>query len=168
MNEIKNAFLKVKQDIDSLNKEINNLKQSLSETKIQILEMNKSLNNLISQEKVLKSSPQNPTHLPQNSTVSTHSSTDKPYFKPLKPQNLTFSTGNEGVPTDKQTNRQTNRQTKETYSGDAFEILDSLNTIKKEIRNKFKRITDQEFLVFSAKFSQKTIDNSLDRSVKSL
>ena len=62
---------------------------------------------------------------------------------------MPFSTGNEGVPTDKQTNQQTNQQTEKTYFGDALEILNSLDNLKKEIRNKFKRITDQEFLVFS-------------------
>ena len=32
---------------------------------------------------------------------------------------------------------------------DIIEILDSLDNVKKEIRRKFKRLTEQEFLVFS-------------------
>jgi len=36
-----------------------------------------------------------------------------------------------------------------TSFGEAVEILNSLDNIKKEIRIKFKKITDQEFLVFS-------------------
>jgi len=85
-------------------------------------------------------------------------------LKPLKSQNMYFSTGNQGVPADRQTNRQTNRQTqneapaspeqpKKLNVNDSFknasEIYDSLDNIKKEIRLKFKRLTDQEILVFS-------------------
>jgi len=77
-------------------------------------------------------------------------------------QDITFSTGNKGVPTDKQTNRQTNSQ-EAVYLGNdqkkaqngisdfqkASEILENLDNIKKEIRLKFKRLTNQEMLVFS-------------------
>jgi predicted transcriptional regulator len=94
-----------------------------------------------------------------NSTTSTHSSTDKPSFKPLSNQNMPISIGNGGVSTDKQTDKQTDTSTpilieKQEKSRsdsvqDAVEILDSLDAIKKEIRLKFKRLTEQEMLVFS-------------------
>jgi DNA-binding MarR family transcriptional regulator len=69
---------------------------------------------------------------------------------------MPISTRNGGVPTDKQTDKQTHQQTEispktsEISIENAARILDSLDTIKKEIRLKFKRLTDQEFLVFSA------------------
>ncbi len=150
MDEIKNAFQKVKQDMDSINKELNNLKQSLSETKEQISYLSRLLNELISQPKIR---PELDLAIPannsQNPTYSTHIPADNLPFKPLKGQNIGISTGNEGVPTDRQTNQQTNQQTEKNYFGNALEILNSLDNIKKDIRNKFKRITDQEFLVFS-------------------
>src|SRR4030042_901641 len=150
MDEIKNAFQKVKQDIDSINNEVMNLKQSLFETKEQLFDINYLLNKLISQpEKALESVYKTPTYLPQNPTSPTNIPTDDSTFEPLKEQNTALSTGNEGVPTNRQTDRQTDRQTEKAYFGDAFEILNSLDNIKKDIRNKFKRITDQEFLVFS-------------------
>jgi len=70
------------------------------------------------------------------------------------------STGNRGVPTDKptdrQTNQQTDRQNEKPQGNQSFndfekirEILDSLDSAKKEIRLKFKRLTPQEMMVFS-------------------
>ena len=63
------------------------------------------------------------------------------------------STGNEGVPADRQTVRQTDQQTdfsRENQLDKASELLSSLDSIKKEVRLKFKRLTEQELLVFSA------------------
>lgn len=80
-------------------------------------------------------------------------------LKPLKDINLTVSIGNQGVPTDRQTDRQTDQQThqhiisKEKFPMDPIEnasqLLDSLDELKKELRLKFKRLTDQELIVFS-------------------
>ena len=58
----------------------------------------------------------------------------------LKPQ---ISIGNQGVPTDRQTNRQT------THLHKADEILANIDGLKKELRIKFKRLTAQEMAVFS-------------------
>ena len=150
MDEIRNSFQKVKQDIDSIKEEIISLKQSLSATKEQIFEITKILNRLVSMpQKETESVERIPTHPFQNPTYPTHIPTDNLTFKPLKGQNTGISTGNEGVPTDRQTNQQTNQQTEKTSFKEALEVLNSLDNIKKEIRNKFKRITEQEFLVFS-------------------
>jgi len=150
MDEIKIAFQKVKQDMDSLKEEIKSLKQAISQTKNQVFEITKILNRLVSApKKEPESVGEIPTDNLQNQAYPTHNPTDNLPFKSLKGQNMGISTGNEGVPTDKQTDKQTNQQTEKTYFGNAFEILNSLDNIKKEIRNKFKRITDQEFLVFS-------------------
>jgi len=151
MNEIKNAFLKVKQDIDIINKELNFLKESLFETKEQISDIINLLNNLTSQQKnPSKSEIEIPTNNDIDSTTPTHIPTHNYHFKPLKGQNMPFSTGNEGVPADRQTNQQTDRHIKNNSLNDSLAVLDSLDSLKKEIRHKFKRITDQEFLVFSA------------------
>lgn len=115
-----------------------------------------------------------PTNFYNSSTFPTHITTDPTYFKPLNDQFLTISTGNEGVPTDRQTDRQTDQQTnlhtkndlsdnfisqnnlnKSSYNNEeksisnAVKILDSLDNIKKEIRLKFKKLTEQEITVFS-------------------
>ncbi len=104
-----------------------------------------------------------PTDRQTNPTVPTDNPTDNYPFKPSKAQNIGISTGNQGVPTDRQTNQQTNQQTqkrgidaetqvfnKDSNSMDnALELLSSLDSIKKEIRLKFKELTEQEFLVFS-------------------
>ena len=67
-----------------------------------------------------------------------------------------ISTGNGGVPTDRQTDRQTDKNTlnypkiyEKLAVDNAVEILDSLDSLKKEIRLKFKRLTDQEWMIFS-------------------
>jgi len=151
MDQIKNAFQKVKQDMDSMKKEIDILKQFLSENKEKLSEIDKTIKEI--QYNLLKYGHNGvintPTNNPLNSTYPTHFPTDDSSFKPLKGQNKGISIGNEGVPTDRQTDQQTDQQTEKTYFGNALEILNSLDNIKKEIRNKFKRITDQEFLVFS-------------------
>lgn len=115
-----------------------------------------------------------PTHFSNISTVPTHNPTDTTDIKALNGQFLGISTGNEGVPTDRQTDRQTNQQmnshikndflansitqinsNKSSYNSEeksisnAVKILDSLDNLKKEIRLKFKRLTDQEITVFS-------------------
>jgi hypothetical protein len=137
MDQIKSAFQKVKQDMDSMKEEIDLLKQIIQDLTSQISKMS------------LKEPVLSPTHNPQISTNPTHNPTHDMALKALKTQNLGISTGNDGVPTDRQTDRQTNQQTENTSFGEALDILNSLDNIKKEVRNKFKRITEQEFLVFS-------------------
>jgi len=147
MDHIKEAFGKVRQDIDSLKYELNNLKSELTETRqtmIEICEIVKEFYNEKDQ-----------TDNQINSTYRTDKPTDNSLFKPLKPQNMGISKGNGGVPTDRQTDRQTNRQTQKSTENNensidnALELLDSLDNIKKEIRLKFKRLTEKELLVFS-------------------
>ncbi len=151
MDQIKDAFQKVKQDMDSMKKEIDSLREFLSENNKKVEEMDKIVKEIQSNlVKILSNAPLSiPTDDAKNPTYPTDNPAHKQPLEALKGQNIPTSTGNEGVPTDKQTNRQTNQQTEKTYFGNALEILDSLDNIKKEIRNKFKRITDQEFLVFS-------------------
>jgi DNA-binding MarR family transcriptional regulator len=157
MDEIKQAFQKVKKDIDFLLQELNNTKLELSETQqeiVEICQILKQINEKIP-EKTQKTTSTQPFEKP---TVSTHPSTHDRSLEALKTQNMGISTGNQGVPTDKQTNRQTDNKHEiepkteeiiENSIDNAAKILDSLDSIKKEIRLKFKRLTEQEVLIFS-------------------
>jgi chromosome segregation ATPase len=176
---IKEAFSKAKQDIYSLKNDLDLLNQRIIENKnqtTQISDILKNFNNHLEeisrrqqiiaeiQEKQqeiienLKNQPKTdiPAHNPQNQTDTTHSSTHNDSFKPLNTQNIGISKGNEGVPADRQTHQQTDRHIENTPKilenpvDSALEILESLDNLKKEIRLKFKRLTDQEWLIFSA------------------
>ncbi len=151
--KLKEAFAKVKQDIDFLTDEIYQIKQGINEIK-QILGISHSS-----------------TVRQINSTypvTSTQTSTVPQEVEGLRTPNLGISIGNQGASTDRQTDRQTDTSTHnlgeiplksiesnkevniEKNIQEASEILDSLDRLKKEIRLKFKRITPQEMVVFSA------------------
>lgn len=178
MDQIRNAFQNVKEDMDLFYNELDQLKGEISETKADLYNIYailEQINVKLDKNIAILASTQNPT----NTTDSTHSSTQNTPLKSLKAQIKPFSTGNQGVPTDKQTNRQTNNQQeilqknaqKPTFYSENKEnpeisqdnlpsdptsidnaamILDSLDGIKKELRLKFKRLTEQEIAVFSA------------------
>jgi chromosome segregation ATPase len=164
MEQVKEAFSKVKQDIDFLKKELDSLKNELKETRQSLIELCELIKKITVKQRELpeeKSSTDIPAHPLPNQALPADIPTHPTPFKLLKEENLGISTGNDGVPTDKQTNQQTNQQTtkgsynpiKEREEGsltDVAKILDSLDNIKKEIRLKFKRLTDQEMTVFSA------------------
>ena len=141
MDPIKEAFIRIKQDIFSLQDQIHGLKQE------------------IEQLKYSQNQDFIPTTPTQNQTIQ-QSTTDNPtQIQPYSHVNLPISTGNEGVPTDRQTNQQTDNYTEKFAQAkkqdpindfqQAQEILDSLDNIKKGIRLKFKRLTPQEMLIFS-------------------
>ena len=157
MDPIKEAFQKIRQDIEFL-------RASLEELAKEMIFLSEEMNKL--KENLENPSLNNPAHsqiipaylsnLPTNPTDTQHINS---LFTPLKAKNSPFSIGNEGVPTDRQTDQQTDRQV-ENYLfvrknegktiRDSLEILDSLDNIRKEIRLKFKSLTDQEMLIFSA------------------
>ena len=171
MDQIKEAFRKVKEDMDSLKSEISSLNSEISN-------LRDILNSLVVPKNTLNEVPNTNSNRQTNrQEIPTHNPsipTNNSLFRPLKGQNIPISTGNEGVPTDRQTNQQTDRQTQnmpifrqnspsqpfpnsnppiqKTSPGNmdnALEILNSLDSLKREIRLKFKDLTDQEFLVFS-------------------
>jgi DNA-binding MarR family transcriptional regulator len=161
MDHIKEAFQKVKQDIDSLYDELNNLKSGMKETREEMIKIVDVLNQ-ISDKITLKQPEKASTQEPLKSATSTHPSTHNYPLEPLKSQNMGISTGNQGVPTDRQTDRQTHNKPQNEPKiiekiddntldsiDNAAKILDSLDSIKKDIRLKFKRLTEQEILVFS-------------------
>jgi len=158
MDPIKGAFDKVKQEIKILNQEIGFLKYELHQSRQAIIEICE----IIKQIKEKYTS----THIQEKPTTQEKSPTEKNLFKPQKAQNMLISIGNQGVPTDRQTNQQTDRQTQNPFENksqfpvnsenkekspidEAAEFLDSLDNIKKEIRLKFKRLTEKELGVFS-------------------
>lgn len=151
MDQLKDAFQKVKQDIDSLREQVFSLKQVFEDTQKELVNVKETMNLLSSQLNNFNS--KEPSFVPADKSFipsyNPETPTDNPPFNAQNIQKTYFSIGNEGVPTDRQTNQQTNQQTENPSLKDAFEVLNSLDSIKKEIRNKFKRITDQEFLVFS-------------------
>lgn len=143
MDPIRKAFEEVKEEMDFLkdrSKYLSNEIKELKEMMIQICEIMKE------REESIQTQPSFEGAYNQNNP------TMDALFKPLNPQNKPISTGNRGVPTDRQTNQQTDRQEgssqKNTFEG-AIELLDSLDTLKKELRLKFKRLTEKELLVFS-------------------
>jgi len=136
MDPIKEAFSRIKEDINQLKDEIFSIKAQINQ---------------------IQTTPeQNTSNIPQQTDRQTHKHSEEAQYRP----NFNSSIGNEGVPTDRQTNEQTDRQTHNyaqiTHKTDfeqANEILSSLDSIKRGIRLKFKRLTPQEMLVFSTLYS---------------
>ena len=97
---------------------------------------------------------------PTQNSIPTHNPTDNLPLKPLKSQISTISTGNKGVPTNRQTVKQTDTSTRNEGVKVRFNqehhplanvsnLINSLDIIKKELRLKFKKLTNQEMSVFS-------------------
>ncbi|MEX0932633.1 MAG: hypothetical protein WDZ77_00855 [Candidatus Pacearchaeota archaeon] len=144
MDDVREAFQKVKKDILSLNKDLFEIKQDLGD----IIHEISTLKQLYFDEKNKANKVKNPTETEENPAHNTG-------FKPLKPQISPISIGNVGVPADRQTNQQTDRHinsNKNTHNDpfdNALKTLESLDNAKKEIRRKFKNLTEKEFLVFT-------------------
>jgi len=144
MDLIKEAFSKIKEDINELRREILDLN-------IKINQINKDLQTAIT--------PNTAETYQQTDQQTNKHSFNYPLYSRESPRSIPFSTGNRGVPTDRQTNQQTNKPTLENNPitsknpisefKRANEVLSSLDGLKQEIRAKFKRLTPQEMLVFS-------------------
>ncbi len=166
MNEsiIKEAFQKVKEDIFYLGNEMNSLKQDILDIKTEIKLISSFIEDIKLREiQQINRQTLQQTHYPTNQHINQTENpipTDTPtlpheiggLISPYKP----VSTGNGGVPTDKPTDRQTNQQTglssinsKPISLDRAQELLESLDSMRKEVRFKFKRLTTQEMQVFS-------------------
>jgi len=100
-----------------------------------------------------------PTHqqiYPTETPIPTDTPTLPQETRGLLTPKTGISTGNDGVPTDKPTDRQTDQHiplssvnSKPISLDRAQELLESLDSLKKEVRFKFKRLTSQEMQVFS-------------------
>ena len=160
-SQIKEAFQRVRRDIESLNHELLILRKEMIRIARELEKIHENQKKII--ENIQNKTQETPAIQHINPTFPAHNPAIQQSFKPLKPQNLVLSTGNEGVPADRQTNQQTDRQwqnlakmpvfpqieQRKNSIEDAARILDSLDSLKKEIRLKFKQLTDQEILVFS-------------------
>jgi len=150
--KIRNSFQKIKEDMWYLTQEIALLNENLEKINEKIRKNTKNEEFDFS------------TQMGEKQTIQTDSSTMNDHFKPLKHHNLPISTGNQGASTDRQTDRQTDNDPPISYEKTRFfekneektreidraaEILDSLDNLKKEIRLKFKKLTNQEMLIFS-------------------
>jgi hypothetical protein len=155
---IKDAFSKVKDDMKILINEIIQIKESLRSIEDKFNEELGKLHSEISKTDNSTKRLINTT----DSETSTHPSTVRQEIEGSKTSNLRVSIGNDGASTDRQTDTSTDTSThiyKEISPKDeisvendifkAAEILDSLDSIKKDIRMKFKRLTSQEMAVFS-------------------
>ena len=132
--ETRKAFEKIKEDMLFLSQEILSMKQELIDLR-QFLDSNTS-----------------PTH-PQ---IPTHNPTHNPSNYDLIHQNFHSSIGNEGVPTNRQ---QTDNRHSNTFNRTSEEAIESpgiasiLSNLKHDLKEKFKKLTRQEFLIFSVLYT---------------
>ena len=122
MDNIKESFQRVKQDIFYLKQELKNLGFSFLEIKKQLSEMceivrklnekmneNLKLNQQTEEAYETVDNSFSPTASVVKTTQDMKSSADKLLVKPQKGKNMDISTRNDGVPADRQTGRQADR-----------------------------------------------------------
>ena len=172
---IKSAFSRVKNDISNLDYEISLIKNEILEIKSMLTSLHEILNSKILSSLIEKpmilvptDTPTVPHSIPTLDRYPTDTPTVPQEIGGLKAQNIDISSGSEGVPTDRHINRQTDGQTQKTsfypdlYNKskdinssvesdilEASEVINSFNSLKKDIKDKFKSLTQQEMLVFS-------------------
>jgi len=164
MDFIKEAFQKIKNDVEILRFSLEELAKEMIFLHEEFEKIRKDSENIqLSNPTDVGLISTNQRIFPTNPTQTQHINS---LYRPLKDKNTLFSIGNEGVPTDRQTDQQTdnstgNRGVKFAQSSkpphqshltklqNITEFLNSLDTIKKELRSKIKKLTNQEMLVFS-------------------
>lgn len=148
---LKDAFENVKKDIFTLGKEMSELKIEIKEIKSLVNYLDDSINNL----RLDQINSTHNLHTSTHAVTSTNTSTVPHEIQGSKYPNLHISSGNGGASTDRQTHQQTQKtpkiseNTPENSIDNAAKILDSLDSLKKDIRLKFKKLTEQELLIFS-------------------
>jgi hypothetical protein len=154
---LKDSFNRVKEDILSLQEQINLIFEELNLIK-------RTLDRQTVEQTVQQIIP---THLQHISNSQNH---DLP-LDSLKPPISYVSTGNRGVPTDRQTNQQTDRQTQKfvqynenpsSNPSDITNILTEINNFKDNIKRNFQNLTAQEFLIFSTLYQLESEGNEVD------
>ncbi|MAG39896.1 hypothetical protein CMI41_02935 [Candidatus Pacearchaeota archaeon] len=147
MDLIKEAFSRIKKDIYSIQVELATLRQE-----VQNIAKNQvpTTHQIVHRSETQQTNRQpHPTDTPTQNIAA----------EPLKIQNIPFSIGNGGVPTDKQTDKQTDKLGKnrlfhkQNTFDEAEEVRHSLDSLKEEIRRKFHSLTPQEMLVFTTIYS---------------
>jgi len=174
LTTIKNQLSDLRNTISGFNRVVNQLKiqqlQSMDQhikqyhtLKPQNLQQNPQIRPIIPKRPIMQQ--RTSTHNLQTSThpvTSTHTSTVPLEVEGSKYPNFNSSIGNRGASTDRQTDNQTDNSTHFTQDlhrlepktvdqsiHEASEMLADLDTLKKQIRIKFKAMTTQEMLVFS-------------------
>lgn len=150
---IKISFKRIKKEMFFLKEEINFLKNQLSKTNHSLNYLNVHLNHHLIKTKEPSTSTINIQQIDKNPAQNISYNEDLSHKS-------TISIGNEGVPADSQ--QTVNRQILEENQGKSVEQenrekqdinLDKLSLIledlKKELRQKFKNLTNQELLIFS-------------------
>ncbi len=174
---VREAFAKAKQDVLNLSSEIEFLKREINLLKNIIKSSsNQTDRPTDNSTKIPTENNESPAQNPRNQTFQHINTIEKitpahnlPYKAP-KSQISIISTGSKGVPADRQTDQQTdnkqgntklneslhnqfqqqtNHQSTQRYTEKVSQILESLDSIKKDLRLKFKRLTPQEMTVFS-------------------
>lgn len=164
---IKEAFAKVKEDILSLKSQINEISKQIDDFKRTLLPTDKPTDTQTDTENKATVSSNIPTHIPTDASNYPH--------KDLKAANSNISTGNGGVPTDRQTDRQTDKPTEKFAQVEeknssidqikkVTEIVNSLDVLKQDLRRQFKKLTPQEMLIFSTIYQMEEEGNFVDYS----
>lgn len=145
---IRKAFSRVKEDISSLQFQIASILEEINEIKRTLTQTDKPADR--------------PAHGPSVQTTPTQNQA----YQAVKTQYSSFSTGNQGVPADRQTNQQTDQQPKKFVQSNSLstqrvsEVIDSFDSLRADLLYKFKKFTPQEFLIFSTLY-QLTEENSV-------
>ena len=126
---LRNSFAKIKEDMSYLQKELTIIRQEIAEIK-QILHSS-----------TYATEVRHPAHNPAH---------NMPNYD-LKPQNFHSSIGNDGVPADRQQtdNRQINTLKRTSEPISKSDISSFINTLKQDLKEKFKQLTKKEFVIFS-------------------
>ena len=155
MDEVRDAFKKVKEDISDLDSRFFIIKEDLEKMKSFLVEVGEGLYSLNKKvENLLERKPKTDEKVFQS--IKTKTPTNNLLFRAQKGKIKGISTGNEGVLTDRQTDRQTDKRgekeipKEENSFEEASNLIESLDNVRKEIRLKFKKLTDQEIVLFSA------------------
>ncbi|MEK6820473.1 MAG: hypothetical protein AABX71_02060, partial [Nanoarchaeota archaeon] len=115
-DQVKEAFHKVRRDMDFLNSELLSLKEDIRATRREMVKICEIIERLVADmekgEKETKEAlqipiPTYPALQQINQAFPTQNPTQNMFLEPKTGINKLFSTGNEGVPTDRQTDRQT-------------------------------------------------------------
>lgn len=141
---IKESFQKVKEDISSIKEAINLLSEELERQRITLEELKRT--------SIKTGSLGQQTDRQLNQTA-------RPKFYDQNPSYFDVSTGNKGVPADRQTDQQTDRQINKFAQSSVpvetkdlakvSELLVSLDDIRKDLRVRIKKLTPQEMTIFS-------------------
>jgi len=155
MDEVRDAFKKVKEDVYDLGHRFFIIKEDLEKMKSFLVEVGEGLYSLNKKvENLLERNSKTDEKTFQS--LKTQNPTNNLFFRAQKGKIQGISTGNEGVQTDRQTDRQTDKRgekeilKEENSFEEASNLIDSLDNVRKEIRLKFKKLTDQEIVLFSA------------------